>query len=200
MTDAEPRKLSLLAKLVVAFILVLIVAGVVWHGVSIATFERIWHDLVAREDAPMRFRFILQPVRAAIATILPASLPLACPAGRWPSPQIDRPSRARRTAGGGVERDRQDHPSRPRDGCDLPDHRAEAVLSGRGGYCRFAVRVCPVCDHPRAGRAHSPPVARRCLQIGSREGADMNRRQKDIKHGRFAHRRTHGQVRGTGNG
>jgi hypothetical protein len=49
---------------------VLIVAGVVWHGVSIATFERIWHDLVAREDAPMRFRFILQPLMAAIAAIL----------------------------------------------------------------------------------------------------------------------------------
>lgn len=70
MTDAEPQKLSLLAKLVVAFILVLIVAGVVWHGVSIATFERIWHDLVAREDAPMRFRFILQPLMAAIVAIL----------------------------------------------------------------------------------------------------------------------------------
>ena len=70
MTDAEPQKLSLLAKLVVAFILVLIVAGVVWHGVSIATFERIWHDLVAREDAPMRFRFVLQPLMAAIAAIL----------------------------------------------------------------------------------------------------------------------------------
>lgn len=70
MTEAEPQKLSLLAKLVVAFILVLIVTGVVWHGVSIATFERIWHDLVAREDAPMRFRFILQPLMAAIAAIL----------------------------------------------------------------------------------------------------------------------------------
>ena len=203
MTDAEPQKLSLLAKLVVAFILVLIVAGVVWHGVSIATFERIWHDLVAREDAPMRFRFILQPLMAAIAAILGGLKDART--GRSPYfwtmlGNLGQPSRARRTAGGGVERDRQDHPSRPRDGCDLPDHRAEAVLSGRGGYCRFAVRVCPVCDHPRAGRAHRAPVARRCLQIGSREGADMNRRQKDIKHGRFTHRRKHGQVRGTGNG
>src|SRR6266481_4487199 len=69
MTDAEPQKLSLLAKLVVAFVLVLIVAGIVWHGVSIATFQRIWHDLVARPDAPMRFRFILQPLMAAIVAI-----------------------------------------------------------------------------------------------------------------------------------
>ena len=39
MTDAEPQKLSLLAKLVVSFVLVLIVVGVVWHGVTIATFD-----------------------------------------------------------------------------------------------------------------------------------------------------------------
>ena len=66
MTDAEPQKLSLLAKLIIALILGLIVAGVVWHGVSIPTFRRIWHDLVERPDAPMRFRFILQPLMAAI--------------------------------------------------------------------------------------------------------------------------------------
>ncbi len=69
MTNAEPQKLSLLAKLVLAFILVMIVAGVVWHGVSVPTFQRIWHDLVARPDAPMRFRFILQPLMVAIVAI-----------------------------------------------------------------------------------------------------------------------------------
>src|SRR5207253_8028930 len=66
MTDADPQKLSFLAKLVVASILVLIVAGLVWHGVSLPTFRRIWDDLVARPDAPMRFRFILRPLMAAI--------------------------------------------------------------------------------------------------------------------------------------
>ncbi len=70
MTDAEPQKLSLLAKLVVVSLLVLIVAGIVWHGVSIATFKRIWYQLIERTDAPMRFRFILQPLMAAIAAIL----------------------------------------------------------------------------------------------------------------------------------
>ena len=69
MTDAEPQKLSFLAKLIIALILVLIVAGIVWHGVSIPTFRRIWHDLVERPDAPMRFRFILQPLMAAIVAI-----------------------------------------------------------------------------------------------------------------------------------
>ena len=80
MTDAEPQKLGLLAKLVVAFILVMIVAGIVWHGVSIETFKRIWHQLIERADAPMRFRFILQPLMAAIAAIL-----------RWPQGRADRP-------------------------------------------------------------------------------------------------------------
>jgi hypothetical protein len=70
MTDAEPQKLSLLARLVAAAIVVLIVAGIVWHGVSIETFKRIWHQLIERADAPMRFRFILQPLMAAIAAIL----------------------------------------------------------------------------------------------------------------------------------
>jgi Ca2+/Na+ antiporter len=69
MINAEPQKLSFLAKLIIAVILVLIVAGVVWHGVSIPTFRRIWHDLVARPDAPMRFRFILQPLMVAIVAI-----------------------------------------------------------------------------------------------------------------------------------
>ncbi len=69
MSDAEPKKLSLLAKLVVAFILVMIIAGIAWHGVSIEIFKRIWHQLVERTDAPMRFRFILQPLMAAIVAI-----------------------------------------------------------------------------------------------------------------------------------
>jgi hypothetical protein len=69
MTDAEPQKLSLLAKLVLGFILVMIVAGIVWHGVSIPTFRRVWHQLIERPDEPMRFRFILQPLMAAILAI-----------------------------------------------------------------------------------------------------------------------------------
>jgi hypothetical protein len=65
----EPQKLSLLARLVVASILALIVVGIVWHGVSIPIFERIWHDLIERPDAPMRFRFILQPLMVAIVAV-----------------------------------------------------------------------------------------------------------------------------------
>jgi hypothetical protein len=48
---------------------VLIVAGVVWHGVTLATFERIWQNLVERPSEPMSFRFILQPLMAALAAL-----------------------------------------------------------------------------------------------------------------------------------
>ncbi|HEY2013337.1 MAG TPA: hypothetical protein VGH38_07530 [Bryobacteraceae bacterium] len=70
MSDTEPSKLTLLAKLVVAFILVFIAAGVVWHGVTVEVFQRIWHNMVERPTAPMKFRFILQPLMALIAAIL----------------------------------------------------------------------------------------------------------------------------------
>jgi hypothetical protein len=55
--------------MVVASMIALVVAGIVWHGVSVATFERIWFQLLQRTDAPMRFRFILQPLMAAILAI-----------------------------------------------------------------------------------------------------------------------------------
>lgn len=67
MATADSQRLRLLARLVLAFVLVLIVGGIVWHGVSIGVMNRLWHDLIDRPDGPMRFRFILQPLMAALA-------------------------------------------------------------------------------------------------------------------------------------
>jgi hypothetical protein len=69
MSNATPQELGVLAKLVIVLAVVLIVAGVVWHGVTGEALRRFWHDLVERPDAPMRFRFILQPLMAALAAI-----------------------------------------------------------------------------------------------------------------------------------
>ena len=63
------NNMGVLAKLVIVLAIVLIVAGALWHGVTVATFQRFWHDLVERPDGPMRFRFILQPLMAAILAI-----------------------------------------------------------------------------------------------------------------------------------
>ncbi len=69
MSNAAPQDLGVLAKLVIVLAIVLIVAGVVWHGVTIDAWRRFWHDLVERPDGPMRFRFILQPLMAALVAI-----------------------------------------------------------------------------------------------------------------------------------
>jgi uncharacterized membrane protein YjgN (DUF898 family) len=68
-SNSTPQELGVLAKLVIVLAIVLIVAGAVWHGVSGDAFRRFWHDLVERPDEPMRFRFILQPLMAALAAI-----------------------------------------------------------------------------------------------------------------------------------
>ena len=67
--DTEAQELGLLAKLVLAALVVLALAGLLLNGITVPVIERLWHDLIQRGDAPMRFRFILQPVMAAIVAI-----------------------------------------------------------------------------------------------------------------------------------
>ena len=66
MTDAEHQELGLLAKAVIVVAAILFVSGALWHGISPKVAEQFWHDLVERPDGPMRFRFVLQPLMAAI--------------------------------------------------------------------------------------------------------------------------------------
>ena len=69
MTDAEHQELGLLAKAVIVVAAVLFVSGALWHGISPKVAEQFWHDLVERPDGPMRFRFVLQPLMAAMVAI-----------------------------------------------------------------------------------------------------------------------------------
>ena len=57
MTGNGAHDLRLIARLVIAISIMLVIAGVVWHGVSIGVFQRIWHDLIERPSGPMSFRF-----------------------------------------------------------------------------------------------------------------------------------------------
>jgi hypothetical protein len=66
-TDAQRHELGVLAKLIILIGISLIIAGVVWHGVTFESLQRFWHDLAERPSAPMAFRFILQPLMATIA-------------------------------------------------------------------------------------------------------------------------------------
>jgi hypothetical protein len=69
MADTDTQKLTLLAKLVIAIGIALLVVGAVSHPVTVAAAERIWHQELARASAPMKFRFVLQPLMAALVAI-----------------------------------------------------------------------------------------------------------------------------------
>ena len=75
MTDANPQELGLLPKLVIGLTILLVAAGVViaanaiWYGMLLAVIDRLWGSMFQRESGPLSFRFILQPVMAAIVAI-----------------------------------------------------------------------------------------------------------------------------------
>ena len=70
MTDPATEELGWLAKLVLVCLILLIIAGVAWYGVTFAIIRRIWQQLIERPSEPMAFRFVLQPLMAAIAAFL----------------------------------------------------------------------------------------------------------------------------------
>jgi hypothetical protein len=69
MSDHDPGQLKLLPKLVIALLIILVVAGAVWHGITVDAIDRLWRDLIERPTSTMRFRFVLQPLMAAIAAV-----------------------------------------------------------------------------------------------------------------------------------
>jgi len=62
-------ELGLLAKVAVTLGISLMIAGIVWRGVTVESIERIWNSMLARPSGPLAFRFILQPSIAAILAI-----------------------------------------------------------------------------------------------------------------------------------
>ena len=70
MTDPNTEKLGWLARLTLVCLILLIIGGVVWYGVTFAIIRRIWQQLIERPSEPMAFRFVLQPLMAAIAAFL----------------------------------------------------------------------------------------------------------------------------------
>lgn len=69
MSAVDNQKLGRLAQMILVIIVLLVVAGVALHGISAGAWDRFFNDLIKRPDGPMRFRFILQPVMAAIAAV-----------------------------------------------------------------------------------------------------------------------------------
>jgi len=63
------QDLGLLARVVIAAAVVLVVSGVLWHGITMENMLRIWRNVMARPSATLSFRFILQPTIAVITAI-----------------------------------------------------------------------------------------------------------------------------------
>jgi len=70
MTETESKTKILLARLVVALMVVFVALGVALHGLSVSVFERIWQNLLDRPSGPMTFRFVLQPIMATTAALV----------------------------------------------------------------------------------------------------------------------------------
>jgi hypothetical protein len=68
--SAAPSKTQLvLARVVLGLSLALLVLGLVLHGLSVEVVTRIWHHLLERPSGPFGFRFVLQPVMAALVAL-----------------------------------------------------------------------------------------------------------------------------------
>ena len=69
MTGTESTTQVLLARLAVGLAIAFIALGLLWYGFSAEVHHRIWRDIFDRPGGPMTFRFVLQPVMAAIAAL-----------------------------------------------------------------------------------------------------------------------------------
>ena len=67
MVEAASRSQVLIARIAVAAIAVLAALGLFLYGLSADVHHRLWQDIFDRPGGPMSFRFVLQPVMAAIA-------------------------------------------------------------------------------------------------------------------------------------
>ena len=65
MTVTPSKSAIVQGRLAAALIVSLIILGAVWYGISFASLDRLWKDMLARPGGPMTFRFILQPAMAA---------------------------------------------------------------------------------------------------------------------------------------
>ena len=69
MTGAPSKSQILLARLVIVLMIAFTAVGVFRYGLSEEVRHRVWEQLIARPTGPMAFRFILQPIMAAIAAL-----------------------------------------------------------------------------------------------------------------------------------
>lgn len=67
MADVPSRSQVLVARIAIATLVILLALGLLTYGFSADVHQRLWQDIFDRPGGPMSFRFILQPLMAAIA-------------------------------------------------------------------------------------------------------------------------------------
>jgi len=69
MTRPPSKSEILFARIAIALIVGLAVAGIFWYDLSTDELSRVWRNIVARPGGPMTFRFVLQPAMAGVAAL-----------------------------------------------------------------------------------------------------------------------------------
>jgi hypothetical protein len=69
MTTTPSRIQIVLARMVVVLSIAAVIFGLVVYGLSGEVWTRIWQNILDRPDGPFVFRFLLQPVMAAIGAL-----------------------------------------------------------------------------------------------------------------------------------
>lgn len=69
LTEAPSKTQIVQARLAVGLLVVLVVGGALWYGLTAESLGRLWSDILDRPGGPMTFRFILQPAMAIIAAL-----------------------------------------------------------------------------------------------------------------------------------
>lgn len=70
MPDPASRAAIVTGWVAVALVVSCAILGPLWYGASEEVRHRFWSDLIERPGGPMAFRFVLQPVMAAIAAVI----------------------------------------------------------------------------------------------------------------------------------
>ncbi len=69
MTEGATTTQLWIARIAILLLIALSVVGFLRYGFTLEVHERIWRDIFDRPGGPMTFRFVLQPVMAAIAAL-----------------------------------------------------------------------------------------------------------------------------------
>ena len=156
MVETPSKTQILLARLVIVLLIAFTAAGVFWYGLSEEVRHRVWHQLIERPDGPMTFRFILQPIMAAIAALRDGVKDARTRRSPYFWTLLTNPFEARSSPVRGTDLHCAGHFTGAVHGRHLPVDRAQDILSRRSGDRCGRARLFPI---PAIARPHRSPRA-----------------------------------------